>query len=100
MKTRLKKYTLCSHTTPDGKSQAGEEFILRKKFENGTITKDELWAYCLLLHSSKKPDFTVDGEVSFDIPQTKSSFRTIRVWGKDIQVTVEEHKIHCTHLKV
>ena len=99
MKPRIKHYTLCSHTTPDGKSHAGEELKLKKKFEKGTITKDELWAYCLLLHSSKKPDFTVDGEVSFDVPKSKDMFKTIKVWGKDIQITVEEHKIHCAHLK-
>lgn len=91
------KRTICSHATPDGKAVMGEREKLRKKFDSGNITSEELWSYCMFMHSSR-PNFTVKGEVSFDIPETKKTFKTIKVWGKEIQVSIEEHRIHCAHL--
>lgn len=98
MRQHFRKHGLCSHTTPNGTSIVGEEEKLRKKFEAGTITKEELWSYCLFAHAHKKTSFTVNGEVSFDVPKTENTFKTIRVWGKEIQVSIEEHQIHCAHL--
>ena len=92
------KRAICSHATPDGKAIMGEREKLRKKYESGNITKEELWAYCLFTHSNRKNSFTVNGEVSFDVPKTENTFKTIRVWGKEIQVSIEEHQIHCAHL--
>lgn len=95
MRRHFKTNGLCSHTTPDGKSFVGEFGRLHKKFKKGNITEEELWAYCNIMHSSKKCDITVNGEVSIDIPKSRDTFKTITVWGKEIKVTVEEHKIHC-----
>lgn len=95
MRHHFKTRGLISSTKPNGKSIVGECYKLHKKFKEGTITEEELWAYTLMMHSSKKPDFTVKGEVSYDVPVSKDTFKTITVWGKEIQVTVEEHKIHC-----
>ena len=95
MRQRFNRYSLCSHTLPNGHSYAGEQERLRKKFEKGTITKEELKAYCLMLHSTRPNTFTVNGEISFDIPKSETKFKTITVFGKEMRVTVEEYKIHC-----
>lgn len=98
MRQHFKTNGLCSHTTPNGKSIVGKCEKLNKKFNAGNITQEELWAYCLLLHSVKKNVFTVNGEISFDVSETTTTFRTIRIWGKDIQVSIEDYKKHCATL--
>ena len=90
---------LCSHTTPNGQSILGEVGKLERKFRKGTITDDELWAYCLMIHTSKKPSITVSGKVEIDVPVSKEKFKTITVWGKELQVTVEEYQKHYATLK-
>lgn len=49
-------------------------------------------------------NFTVYGEMSFDVPILKDGsaterFKTIRVFGKDIKVTVKEFRTHCADFK-
>lgn len=100
MRQRFNRYSLCNHATPNGHSYIGEQERLRKKFEKGIITKDELKAYCLMMHSTKPNTFTVNGEISFDIPKSETKFKTITVWGKDIKVTVEEYNKHCVSLNL
>ena len=100
MRSRFNRYSLCSHTTPDGQSYTGQQEQLRKKFEKGTITREELRAYCLMMHSTKPATFTVNGEISFDIPKSETKFKTITVWGKDIKVTIEEYNRHCAKLNL
>lgn len=95
MRHHFNRQALCSHATPEGKGFMGEREKLHKKFNAGTITKEELWAYTLMLHSEKKTTFTVNGEVCFDVPKSDDSFKTIRIWGKDIKVSIEEYKTHC-----
>lgn len=76
---RIKVYGLCSHTTPNGTSRMGREEVLRKKFDGGTITKDELREYaCFMAYSSKA------------VPATVS----VRVFGKLQKVTVEEYNTY------
>lgn len=41
MRQRTKTNGLISHATPDGRAFTGEEERLLKKFEKGTITKEE-----------------------------------------------------------
>lgn len=87
MRPRIKQYTLCSHTAPDGTSQAGEEYQLRKKFSEGSITKGELKRLCLLLHTTKVPDLPAGNLFQ----RTDSPHRVIMVWGKPVQVTEAEY---------
>ena len=98
MRSRFNRYSLCSHTTPDGQSYTGEHEQLRKKFEKGTITREELRAYCLMMHSTKPATFTVNGEISFNVPKSETKFKTITAWGKNIKVTIEEYNKHCVKL--
>lgn len=41
MRPRTKTNGLVSHASPNGRAYTGEEEKLRKKFEKGTITKEE-----------------------------------------------------------
>lgn len=41
MRPRTKTNGLVSHASPNGRAYTGEEERLRKKFEKGTITKEE-----------------------------------------------------------
>lgn len=41
MRPRTKTNGLVSHASPNGRAYTGEEEKLRKKFERGTITKEE-----------------------------------------------------------
>lgn len=41
MRPRTKTSGLISHASPNGRAYTGEEELLRKKFEKGTITKEE-----------------------------------------------------------
>ncbi len=38
---------------------------------------------------------TVSGEISIDVPAKAPRFKTIRVFGKDMQVTIDEYNTHC-----
>lgn len=37
----------------------------------------------------------VSGEISIDAPAKHPKFKTIRVFGKDMQVTIDEYNTHC-----
>ena len=94
MRKRTKMYGLCSHTTPDGNSHMGEQEILRKKFDAGTITEEELRAYAFMSVGQHFKSITVDGKLSFDIPVDHKGFVTVKIFGKDMKLTVEEYKNH------
>jgi len=89
---------LCSHTTPDGKSIIGELGRLEKKFRKGDITEEELQAYCLMIHGSKKPSLKISGKLEFDVPIDDRSFKTVIIFGREMQVTIEDYKKHYAHL--
>jgi hypothetical protein len=72
MRQRI-KVTCCSHATPDGKAIMGQEEKLRKKFESGTITTDELRHYAF---------FTV---------ARKPTTVTVSVFGKRTVISVSEY---------
>lgn len=43
----------------------------------------------------------VSGEISIDVPvEGSKKLKTIRVFGKDMQVSVEEYNIHCKSIKL
>lgn len=77
MRQRTKMTGLCSHTTPDGKSHMGKQEILRKKFNAGEITRQELQTYAYLIIATKT-----------DKPKTVK----VRVFGKEIEVSYDEYK--------
>lgn len=65
MKNRV-KVTCCSHATPDGKAIMGQEERLRKKFEKGTITSDELrhYAFFTIMHRPATVAVSVFGKIT------------------------------------
>ena len=49
-------------------------------------------------------EITVNGELSLDVPILKEGkvtqrFKTIRVFGKNIKVTIDEFNTHCVNFK-
>lgn len=53
-------------------------------------------------HSHFK-DIKVSGEISIDVPVIKDNsfmprFKTIRVFGKEMTISIEEYNIHCKEL--
>lgn len=58
MRKRTNMSGLVSHNTPDGRSYLSEETKLRKKFVNGSITHEELRAYCMFTSSKKKEELS------------------------------------------
>lgn len=44
----------------------------------------------------------ISGEISIDVPNKKNSrkFKTIKVFGKEMKVTVEEYNTHCKSLNL
>ena len=94
MRKRTRMCGLCSHTTPDGNSYMGQEEILRKKFNKGNITKEELRAYCFMSKGSHYKEITVNGELQFDLPKNSGGFITVNILGRDMKLTIEEYNTH------
>lgn len=75
MRQKFNRLSLCSHTTPDGKSIQGRGEILRKKFESCDITRQELREYVsFVMISDKQPEY-----------------KTITLFGVTKKVTMEEY---------
>lgn len=96
MRTRTKQ-SACFHAKGD-KAHMGEREILQKRFDAGNITTEELRRLAELNVKFNKPGYhfkevKVSGELSFDLPKDDKTFVTIRVKGKNIQFSFEEHRI-------
>lgn len=91
---KTKMTGLVSHNTSDGKSRLSPSEVLRKKFNSGTITKEELQSLCMIARESNTKIITINGEISFDIPQSEKKYITVRIFGKDMQLTMEEYQKH------
>lgn len=75
---------------------------MRKRFNTNCICSSENYRASKKLHidmlKEKHSHFcmmTVSGEISIDIPAKHPKFKTIKVFGKDMQVTVDEYNTHC-----
>lgn len=83
---------------------------MRKRVNRAAVCSSENYAASRRLHmaylSEKHSHFnemTVDGTLSFDQPifqkgQMMPQFKTIRVFGHDMRVTIEEYNTHCKGL--
>lgn len=89
---KTKMNGLISHNTSDGKSRLSRNEVLKKKFNSGTITKEELKTLCMITRNTKI--ITINGDISFDIPQSEKKYITIRIFGKNMQLTMEEYRNH------
>lgn len=90
------------HATPNpAKCFLAKSEVLSNKLNRGTITQSELLE--LAEFRSKRSPISVTGKMSVDIPVvdipvSKEKFKTITIWGKEMQVTIEEYNKHVAHL--
>lgn len=76
MRTRI-KVAICSHSNPNGTSKMGRREQLRKKFQSGNITAEELREYATFVANSKR--------------QTPTTI-IVKVWGKKQYIPYSEYK--------
>lgn len=81
MRQRTKMVALCSHTTPTNSYMSREE-ILKKKFQSGNITTEELKEYAAIKAASNKAPISV----------------TVFIWGKPMTISYSEYLRHYKHL--
>jgi len=97
MRHHFKTKGLISSTNPNGKCLLGKAFILRKKFLNGNITEEELME---LVESGQYTDLTVTGKIKIDTPVKEERFKTILIFGKEMKISIEEHRVHSTLIHI
>ena len=76
MRTRI-KVTICSHSEPNGASKIGRREQLKKKFQSGNITAEELREYATFVANSKR--------------QTPTTV-IVTIWGKKQYISYNEYK--------
>lgn len=82
----------------------------KRRINRAAICSSENYAKSRKLHfeflkerHSHFKEMRVSGELSFDVPILKDGkvtprFKTIRVWGKEMTVTMEEYNTYCKSL--
>lgn len=81
MRQRTKTTGLIFHVTPNGKAKLSEQEILRRKFNKGDLTKDELRKYVNFLMIEKKA-------------KTIETTITVKFGGKTMVLTIEEYNTY------
>lgn len=97
MRHHFKTKGLISSTNPNGKCLLGKAFILRKKFRSGNITEEELME---LVQSGQHSDLIVTGKIKIDTPVKEERFKTILIFGKEMKISIEEHRVHNTLIHI
>ena len=97
MRHHFKTKGLISSTSPNGKCLLSKAFILRKKFLNGNITEEELME---LVESGQYTDLTVTGKIKIDTPVKEEKFKTVLIFGKEMKISIEEHRVHSTLIHI
>ena len=81
MRNRFNKRAVCS---------SGD--YKRSRKAHLSMLEENHRSFCLMV---------VSGEISIDVPvEGSKKLKTIRVFGKDMQVSVEEYNIHCKSIKL
>lgn len=80
MRKRINRNAICS--SDDYKRSKRAHINMLKQCHN---------EFCLML---------VNGEISIDVPTENNKFKTIRVFGKSMRVTVDEYNKHCKLLNL
>ena len=87
-----------------------KHYTMRKRINRAAICSSENYKASKRLHLDYLNDkhqhfkeFTINGELAIDQPIIKDGnilprFKTIRVFGKDMKVTIEEYNAHCKQL--
>ena len=84
---------------------------MRKRFNRNAISSENyeasMKAHIQMLNENHRAfcNMIISGEISFDIPMVKDGklqpkFKTIKVFGKDMTISIEEYNIHCAHLHI
>lgn len=81
MRQRTKTLALCSHTTPSNSYMSKEE-VLKKKFQSGNISAEELREYAEIKAAYKKAPTSV----------------VVFVWGKPMTISYNEYIRYYKHL--
>lgn len=83
---------------------------MRKRINRAAVCSSENYSTSKKIHLSMLEEkhshfksMTVNGEIAIDIPVLKGEritpkFKTIRVFGKDMRVSIGEYNTHCKEL--
>jgi hypothetical protein len=83
---------------------------MRKRINRAAVCSSENYSTSKRLHLSMLEEkhshfksMTVNGEIAIDVPVLKGEritpkFKTIRVFGKNMRVGIEEYNTHCKKL--
>ena len=83
---------------------------MRKRINRAAVCSSENYSISKKLHlrmleerHSHFKSMTVNGEIAIDVPVLKGEmitpkFKTIRVFGKNMRVSIEEYNTHCKEL--
>jgi len=86
MRPRTKTNGLVSHASPNGRAYTGEEEKLRKKFERGTITKEEQYKLASFMAVKKSNKLSVQ----YTEVLIFGKWSSISKLGLDINVLIKE----------
>ena len=86
MRQRTKTNGLVSHASPNGRAYTGEEEKLRKKFERGTITKEEQYKLASFMAVKKSNKLSVQ----YTEVLIFGKWSSISKLGLDINVLIKE----------
>ena len=83
---------------------------MRKRINKAAVCSSENYSTSKRLHLSMLEEkhshfksMTVNGEIAIDVPVLNGEmitpkFKTIRVFGKNMKVTIDEYNTHCKEL--
>lgn len=83
---------------------------MRKRINRAAVCSSENYSTSKKIHlrmleekHSHFKSMTVNGEIAIDVPVLKGEritpkFKTLRVFGKDMRVSIEEYNTHCKEL--
>lgn len=83
---------------------------MRKRINRAAVCSSENYSTSKRLHLSMLKEkhshfksMTVNGEIAIDVPVLNGEmitpkFKTIRVFGKNMKVTIDEYNTHCKEL--
>lgn len=83
---------------------------MRKRINKAAICSSDNYKQSRKLHieflkerHSHFNEFKVSGEISIDVPVARDGkftprYRTIKVFGKEMTITIDEYNIHCKEL--
>lgn len=83
---------------------------MRQRVNRAAVCSSDNYKLSKLLHldflkeqHTHFKEITVNGEISIDMPilrkgRVMKKFKTIKVFGKDMKVTIDEYNTHCIRL--